>query len=808
MKTRRVALHTSMLVLALAITGVALPAAAPAHAQQASEAAELALEDIIVTARRREERLQETPVAVTAFSAQALEQRSISDIAGIAFGAPNITLKGGANSGGGNNTQIFIRGVGQDDFLPTADPGVGVYVDGVYLGRSVGGLLKTADIERVEILRGPQGTLFGRNTIGGAINITTKAPDFEALGGNLEGIVGNDDLYAVNGALTGPFSDKLAARIAFSYRNRGGYGRSTAAPGIDFGNEDYGLVRGKLAFRATDALQITLSGDYYKQSQNNTPVFTYVANTSPTSLIGLYNAFIGSAPGGLLFTPALFGDLDEPGRSTATGPSQDDSEVWGLGLTADWDISDQLNFKSITAYRKLKARFKSDSDGSAARIADTDDDYRQEQFSQELQLGFNFEKLRGIFGLYYFHEKGRDINDVRITPGLYSILSSLPVNLPAPGTTNRPVPCGLQSFFPIPGTPFRAPPPGFGLGCANNIANVGLDNELLVDQTITVDTFAAYAQASYQLTEPLSFTAGLRIMYEKKGFKYFQLRQTVSQQLGAPFYTVPPSDVSDNWTRLSPRAGFEYKFSDDAMGYFTYSRGFKSGTFNGRATDTQGVASVGPETLDQFEVGVKSEWLDRRVRFNLAGFYSLYDGIQLQSVQQDPVRGLLINLVNADAEVYGLEAELTARPVPAFEFGGTLGYTKSKITDIAAAAIRTTGVRPGNKLKKAPEWNASLYGQYTVPLDWGDLALRLDYSYTGKQFHDAANNVWTIEDAYSLLNMRIAFTTADERWQVAFYANNLTDQAYYNSLFQTGGGQGVAYPARGLDLGGSIKFNF
>ncbi|RVT42346.1 TonB-dependent receptor [Sphingobium algorifonticola] len=813
-------------IIAALLSGAVNPAialASGADEVQASDAAaeteQSGLADIIVTARRVSENLQTTPVAVTAFGPEVLARNSAFDIRAIATQAPNVNLQAGGNAAGGNNTQIFIRGIGQDDFLPTADPGVGVYVDGVYLGRSVGGLLKAADLSQVEVLRGPQGTLFGRNTIGGALNIRTADPELGVVKGNIELNVGNYDMIGVNAALNLPLGDTVAARVSGTYRKRDGYGESTT-DGTEFGNEDYGLIRGKLLWEASDAVTVTLSGDWYQQRQNNNPVAVYglvcadgtlgvcstqagtnIPNVGNSSIIALYNGFVGG-PSGNPFTNAELRPLTDPYDSGATAPSQDDAEIWGVSSTVDWAVSDSLSFKSITAFRKLNAQFQSDNDGASVNIASTDDDFRQRQFSQEVQAILDLDRLNAVLGLYYFNEKSSDLNTVNITPGLYASLNSSPVLV---GQTVTP--CALAARTPIPGTPFFSY--GSGFGCTNNIANTTLDNELLVDQTVRVRNFAAFGQGTFQATEKLSFTAGLRLTYEKKFFDYFQQRLGVSASLGTPYYAVAPSSAKDSWTDLSPRFGAEYRFTPKIMGYASYARGFKSGTFNGRATNTQGVASVDPETVNQFEVGLKTQTADNRLRVNVAGFYSIYRDLQLQSVVQDPAQGLLINLVNAGrARVYGAELEILAKPIPAIELGLAGGYTNSRITEIDAAVAAATGVADGNTLKKAPKWNFTASGQVTQPIDGvGDVLARIEYVYVGKQFHDAANNPDTVEDSYGLLNGRLALTIGD-RYSIAVYGRNLTDEVYFNSLFRTGGGQSVAYVARGREFGVSLKWDF
>ena len=502
-----------------------------------------------------------------------------------------------------------------------------------------------------------------------------------------------------------------------------------------------------------------------------------VPATAPTGLISLYNNFVGG-PSGTPFTNANLRRYDNPFGTAATGPSRDDAEVWGVSGTVEYRASAALTLKSITAYRKLNAFFSSDNDGGAQRVAETADRFDQHQFSQEVQALIALDRLKGVFGLYYFTETSRDRNDVAITPGLYNTLEAFPLlvgsSLVAPPGLPG-VPCGAVTFAPVPGTPFRAPinpatnTPAGGFGCSRNIANTSLDNQLYIDQTVTVRNYAAFGQASYRVTDKLSLTGGLRFTYEDKSIDYLQQRVSVSASLGVPFYAVAPTTRSNHFSNFAPRVGAEYQFDRNVLGYVSFAKGFKSGTFNGRSTSTQGVAPVAPEKVDQYEAGLKTQFAQNRVRVNLAGFYSNYTDIQLQSVVSDPNLGLLINLVNAGkARIFGVEAEVTARPIPALELGLSGGYLNSKITSIDPAIAAATGVRAGNRLKKSPDWNFTATAQYTVPVaQAGDLSLRAEFRYVGKQYHDAANNPDTVENPYGLLNLRLGFITTDKHIDVA-----------------------------------------
>jgi iron complex outermembrane recepter protein len=798
----RIGLMASLSASALAMPQVVC-------AQAAEQASTSAIADIVVTARRREENLQDTPISITALTGEELAASGAKDASDIGRAAPNVTFLTSTNSGGTSAfAGVFIRGVGQDDFLPTADPGVGIYLDEVYLGRAAGGALRLNDVSSIQVLRGPQGTLFGRNTVGGAILVVSNKPDPSAPTGKVDLGYGSDNLFEGGIVSNLPLSDTSALRVSAQGTLQDGYARSTSNPALEFGKRKEYNLRGQLLVEPSDTTRFIVAGDYMYQRNTNVPgvaLADTAFGTPPSGLGTLYNGFVAPTSPTGFFTPANLGSLD-PIHTGSNGKINDDADVWGVSLTGEIEITDNIDLKLITAYRDMSANFASDNDGTVHRIAQTDDTLKQRQFSQEIQLGGKSERLQWIIGAYYFREIADDFNRVSVVPGSYNAVEALPVNLPnGPGA---PVPCALQAFTPIPGTPFRAPPPGFGLGCPFNIANTTVDIELDVTTIVKSRNFAGYGQFTYNLTDALSVTAGLRYTYEKKDFVASTLNRAVSAKLGVPFYSVQPFNAAKSWSQFTPKLGIEYKASDNALLFASYSRGFKSGSFNGRATDPAALGSVNPELVDAFELGWKADVMDRRLRVNGALFLNKYSDIQLV-VTANKNNQLINQLLNAaKADIYGGELEVTAVPIDGLTLDGSLGYAKSEVKSLSASVIANSSIRVGNVLKKTPEWTWALSGAYAMPVGVGDLTARVGYSYQSSIFHDPGNLPQTLEGGYGLLDASLALKLDSRAMTLSVYGQNLTDKTYAGTIFQSGGGTTVFYPTRGRQIGVRASVSF
>jgi iron complex outermembrane recepter protein len=767
------------------------------------------LGEIVVTARRRAENLQDTPISITALSGDVLAASGAKDASDIGRASPNVTFLTSTNSGGTSAfAGVFIRGVGQDDFLPTADPGVGIYLDEVYLGRASGGALRLNDVQSIQVLRGPQGTLFGRNTVGGAILVVSNRPDTKATSGKIDIGYGSDDLREAGAVFNLPIAENAAFRVSAQGVQQDGYARSTSDPALEFGKRKEFNIRAQFLAEASESVRFIFAGDYMRQRNTNVPGVSLADtgfDTPPAGLGPLYNGFVARTSPTGLFTPADLGSLN-PIRTGSIGKINDDADVWGLSLTGEVKLSDNVDLKLIMSYRDMEANFASDNDGTIHRIASTDDRLDQNQFSQEIQFSGKTDKLQWIVGVYHFSETANDFNIVNVVPGAYNAVEALPVNLPAgPGA---PVPCALQNFSPIPGTPFRAPPPGFGLGCPFNIANTTVDIELDVTTNVKSRNFAGYGQFTYNVTEALSVTAGVRYTKEKKDFFASTLNRAVSAKLGGPFFSVNPFSDQESWSQFTPKLGVEYRASDDALFFASYSKGFKSGSFNGRATDPAALGTVDPEFVNAFEVGGKVDMVDRRLRVNGSLFLNKYSDIQL-TVTATKDNQLINQLLNAArADIYGGELEVTALPMDGLTLSGSLGYAKSKIKKLDASVVANSAIRVGNALKKTPDWTWSLGAAYVAPLSFGDISARVNYSYKSKFFHDSGNQPQTLEAGYGLLDASLGLKLNSPSISLSVYGQNLTNKTYAGTIFQSGGGATIFYPTRGRQLGVRASYGF
>ncbi len=699
---------------------------------------EFGIDEIVVTARKRAENLQDVPLAVSAFNKAMLEDRSVYNLQELGRYVPNLDFSSGQINGGGFNSQLTIRGSGQTDFLVTTDPGVGTYVDGVYFARTMGGVMDLLDIERIEVLRGPQGTLFGKNTIGGAVSITSSKPTGE-FGGRAEVTIGKWNRIDARGSLNFPvIEDKLAANIAVSMRKRDGYG--VESDGSQTGNENIKAARLQLNWNASDNFNVLLAADITQQRQGHLPT-SFLAFEPNAGLMGLYNA-VGGITG--LWTPYILDIPADPFFSPGAGDNVNNLDAFGVSSTMDWS-ADQFDVKSITAYRELSAIWGGDMDGDPTRaINQALNDNDQWQFSQEFQFSGDHmdDRFKWMVGAFYFRENAIDRNQVRFAVPLFAGLEALPGAI---------IPLGDPAN---PATPFA--------GGAGNPVNIGFDIELDVLNDVNIESIAGFSHASFDLTDRLNIFGGLRYTFESKS--YFLSHRRINANV---FAAGSPRTVEDSWSTLSPKAGVNFKATEDVMLYGSYSRGFKSGGFNGRPLLEAEVQSYAPEFVNSFEVGVKSVLLDNKLQLNMTGFNYNYNDIQLTAITQDAIGNLVITVTNAaKAKIKGLELEMQARPTPGLDLTAAVGYTDAGYTDIGTA----TGITLDSKLPKTPKWTATAGIQYSVPVsDHGSLTFQGDWSYKGKTYSDVQNFESAAQDGYSLFNARISYRIADDQWELALF---------------------------------------
>ncbi|MCC7411595.1 MAG: TonB-dependent receptor [Gammaproteobacteria bacterium] len=740
------------------------------------------LEEVVVTAQRREERLQDVPIAVTAFSRENLETRGLTNLTQIEAFTPNVTLDSTTPfSGSSQILGAYIRGIGQQDFAFNLEPGVGVYVDGVYYARSVGAVVDLLDLERIEVLKGPQGTLFGRNTIGGALNITTRKPADE-FQYRADVTLGRFDRMDLRGSVDVPLIDNvLLSQVSVSSKNRDGYQHRIPFPGTyvssvarfhhadrttgdEQGGEDVQNGRAKLLWRASDAVEFLVTGDYTHADEQAAASTLLDGTPLPANLAGLYNtcisldaatlagiglgaacgpmATIGTSLAGVNADATTSNDklpydnrflTKDIDTSYAAGLNFSKIDTWGITGALSWDLNETIALKSISSWRELDSKFGTDIDGSPMVINDPSFSMNQEQLSQELQLtGLSFEdRLKWLLGFYYFHEEGN-----------------------------------LTDF------------PTFAEGLLQIVGPNDFDH----------DSYALFTHLNYQLLDRLSFTVGLRYTYENKHFTGGQRDlNALAFKLGLPLALhpdpsdptlyYPPGENVQSFNDLSKRFGVEYRFNDEVMSYFSYAEGFKSGGWTTRLTQPGLTApAFGPETATTYELGLKSDLFDRRLRLNLAAFYTDYADLQV-TVQ----RGISPWIENAGtAEIKGFEAEFVGLVTDDFQLSGALGYLDAEYTEIDPTAT----VKKDSMFVNTPEWSATIAGDYTLRMKNGAaVLLHLDYAYRDETANDAENTPLLMQSAIDLVNASLSYRPAGETWEVVLGGRNLTDERYIMSGF-------------------------
>ncbi|KQX18562.1 MULTISPECIES: TonB-dependent receptor [unclassified Sphingomonas] len=710
--------------------------------------------DIVVTARRREERLQDTPVAVTALTGAALAQRGVTDITQVAQFAPSVNIGAAARSNG-NSTQasIFIRGIGQLDWTLTTEPGVGLYVDGIYVARSVGALLDFVDIDRVEVLRGPQGTLFGKNAVGGAMNIVTRRPGNE-FGGSVEATYGRFNRIDMKASVDLPISETLKSRFSIASLNRDGYQDLPLLNGKAGGYKRL-AGKGAISWEPSTDFTLDLSADFLRARDDSTAssiveIGDCVAINPCGPFVATFNAQQRAAG-----RPEYLASSYIPSSintSFAGFGNYSNTDVIGTSAIATLKLSPTVTLKSLTGYRTLDAHFALDGDGSPLTVVQTEDLYDQKQFSEELQLaGSAFDnRLNFLVGGYYFRETGNNINLVTFNSGFRDFL--------------------FPGVFSDPTFPFQS---------GGKIRNT---------------TWAGFTQNTLKIAEGLSVTAGLRYSWEKKEFdpdQYaFEARRRgiglLPQFNGALRWLdplVPRGSVDQTISDWSPKASVEYKWAPDILTYASYSEGYKSGGFAqrimpGRNVVVNGVnqpnpvPAFGPEKVAVYEAGFKSTLFDKRLRLNLAAFYTDYSDIQVNFFD-----GIATRPQNAgDGRIKGFEAEAEATPFDGSRLNAAVSYTDAKLTRLDPGA---QGVTLATKLPYVSKWQLSGGASQDLPLaDWGRISFRGDVSYRSAYSPDIENAPVLRQRGYTIVNVSATLLPEEERWSLQAGARNLTNKRF------------------------------
>jgi iron complex outermembrane recepter protein len=756
----------SALVLLAVLTGCATDLAY----SQTTDTGTLA--EVMVTARRVQENLQETPIAITAFSGDALIERQVFNTNVLDQVVPNLQFADNAPLAGNNSSsQVFIRGIGQTDPTSTVDPGVGLYIDDVYIGNAVGGTMTLRDIASLQVLRGPQGTLFGRNTMGGAILMTTVDPG-EEFGGTARAGVGSDSLIDAFLAVDAPLSDTFRSRFSFGLRQQDGY--VTRPDGTDLGDADTYTALAKFVWTPGERSRATFMLDYTEADENGSPLVFAVINENAT--FPRVASSDAGCPGFVFPQPTVpmiaddrcANDLQSRGPFGNNGslPLSSTLENWGGALNFTFDLGATLTLKSISSYREIAWEGVRDADNTPLTILHTLYDVDGSQWSEELQLTHEAESLTGVVGIYYFEQDSDDVVTVELNP----------------------------------------PPPGIQRDSDNN----------KVDNT----SWAVFTQWTYSLGDRVDLTAGARYTEDEKAAfpDQFDFATPNVKQVPAQWY-------SDTFSSFTPSASIAYHWSNDAMTYLSYAEGFKGGGWNSHFNAVLTQAQVDAllkfeqEEAETIELGFKLDLAGNTLRLNGAVFTADYTDMQV--TYRGPIfpppqpPGVAPFLTNAGkASIDGAELELTWAPNADWIVEAGIGYLDATIDELdpAPLLILPAELVEGNVLPFAPEWQGHLGIAYEARASGFLITPRVDVSYQDTTYFDAANTreIAQLDDVTSV-NASLLLGRDGGPWRVRLGVNNATDEIYPvagNSSLTTGSGYAEVAYARPREYFATLSYDF
>ncbi|HEV7690622.1 MAG TPA: TonB-dependent receptor [Hyphomonadaceae bacterium] len=695
----------------------------PALAQQADQASDV----IIVTAQKRSQDIQDVPVAVTAITGEALQSRGVSDVLDLNSLAPGLQVKTDDNAA---NPKIFIRGIGLNDFNPNTASAVAIYADGVYIGSPLAQMGQFFDLERVEVLRGPQGTLYGRNTTGGAINVISRKPgkEFEA------------DAYAerasfngvtLEAGVGGPLPDEtIAYRLSGTYSNNDGYtlNRLTGNRGND---TDRLSTRFQVAWTPSDSFNALFQLRYGRS--NDGSIWAYNRSLFPQTAAA-------TGPDGVLCAPAFYtsGDCTDAGgyANTSTNLYQgdyhlegkDQVETYGASSTLTWDLGG-MSLISVTGFDHANRDDIEDTDAGPTDILNARYLANQWAASQELRLQSDGDtNLNWVVGLYLAHDK-LDTNSH------YDVFRVANTGNPAIDQ-----PQGIGVF----GWPY----------------------------TQETDSYAVFGQADYKFTDRLTGTIGLRYSADEKDFQY---ASTYASNVGDPTSDIFTVDDSKKFDSVSGKIGLQYEVNTDVNAYASYNRGYKSGGFfGGQTTDPAAVAPYDDELVDAYEVGLKSQLFGKMLTANVAAFYYDYKDLQVYTLIVDPVTQLTVqNFTNAsNAEVSGLEVELASSPIDGLDLSLGASFLDASYKDFNSAGDDYSG----NTLPNAPEVSLNGTALYEFPLFSGNASAQAEVTYRTKVYYDTRNVERLSDGDRTFVNLRFGWSPSSENWEFGVFGRNVFNE--------------------------------
>jgi iron complex outermembrane receptor protein len=704
----------------------------------AAETGQGHIEEVIVTAQKREQLLQDVPIAMTVLDETSLALRGFSRLDDIAFATPNLAI---TTPSGSRSAQFTIRGITGQTFFPAAESAVGVFLDGVYLNNASAQIFDLLDVERIEVLRGPQGTLYGKNAAAGAINVISRRPDAER---RLEMLAeyGNYDRARLAAKAGGPLGDAWFGSVGVGYHTRNGFQDN---PFLDAGLDDADSwsARGALRFAPGGALEVNLTADFMKEDR---------------------------APAALDATP---GDRE----SNHNFQDFEQRDVYGTNLTIDYDLTDSVTFTSITSLRDYQVDRGTDDDGTTIDAFQSTGSQSTQQLSQELRLASSTEsRFQWLAGGYYLNADMDDRTENNLFPDpLFTLLS---------GRTCT----DLFTFqLILAGFPPDQAAAAAAASCAPGVAGTRSDHE--------AQTWAAFGQASYELTDALSLTAGVRASWEEKDFR---LRQPGP---GVALFLLPDVDASFSRddTSVDPMASLLWRVNDAVNVYATVAKGSKSGGFNtGAVGDANQLADpeFDEETLVNYELGLKTTTFGGRVQLNLAAFSIDYENLQVFRIEPNAQGVPTARITNvAEATSRGVEVDLTATLGGGWTITSGLGYLDAEYDDYSQCGQNSAGALldcSDNQLTNAPEWTGSVNLIYRRPFAWGtSLLVNGEWSYRGDVYYDVFNTEGAFQQGFSIFNGSVGVEGAAGNWAVTLWGTNLGDEEYITVGIQGFGGNAI-----------------
>ena len=711
-----------------------------------------ALEEVVVTATKRTESLQAVPLSVTAFSQDQLDIKGASNLTGIQESTPNLNFS--VQSAGQNVARVTLRGIGTETLVGGGDPGVALHIDGVYVGRNSAAAGDVFDVERVEVLRGPQGTLYGRNATGGSINLISKRPTDETEG-YVDYTVGNYNESRVRGVVNVPLTENLTSRIAIFSESHDGYMENLFENGRDNGDKDSHGGRLQLRYETDSGNEFLLRG-YYSKTGGAGPGSRYLGTdlNTPNGYAGGYLIGVSGGPrppaGGPIIADAYGLGATSSGAAVLplptdlhqvrkNAPEFVDMLIKGFDFEANVELTDGIVLKTITSYQTNDNEILVDSDGSELAIETRNRDNQAKQYSQEFNLiSQDGGAFQWLVGAYYYHEELTERFDVIRPVGLVPAATPLP-----PGA--------------VPGG-----------GGTRQIRVAGHE----------VDSAAVFAQISYDITEDLSVTVGARYTKDDKD-QFRSIGGQIDTTNGIRFRGggavgfLPPDSGSTSFSETSYRVSADYQLTNDNLLFASYARGYKSGGFDFNGGQISGAGDqlpYDPEFVTAIEIGSKNKFYDDRVILNLTVFD--YDYEDLQVFRLTGFGPLTDNA--AQSTIQGVEVEFRFAATDNLSFDGSYGYLDATYDQYTIDLPPTDF--SGNTLNYAPENTAHIGVEYAMAMSDGDLIVRLDWSYRSDIYFDRANSALDTQEAYSLLNARLRYEA--ESYYVDFWGKNLGDETY------------------------------